>query len=41
MRKTAPVSGMHHNVLGGFLHLRPAIFARLRQRQFPQFPPLA
>jgi xylan 1,4-beta-xylosidase len=26
-RESAEVSGMHHNVLGGFLDLRPAVFA--------------
>jgi xylan 1,4-beta-xylosidase len=27
MQESAEVSGMHHNVLGGFLDLRPAVFA--------------
>jgi beta-xylosidase len=27
MREAAEVSGMHHNVLGGFLDLRPAVYA--------------
>jgi len=41
-RESAEVSGMHHNVLGGFLDLRPAVFRRrLRQHQFPQLPLLA
>jgi beta-xylosidase len=27
MEESAEISGMHHNVLGGFLDVRPALFA--------------
>ena len=41
-QESAEISGMQHNVLGGFLDVRPAAFCvRLRQSYVAQFPLLA